>query len=172
MNQSQQSPPPKWTDAPDYPRISTPTCTLSLNVPQVERFVLDTEPPAGTIPPCTMADPPDKTNTTGDHILKPRTRSVARATLLTIPESVPLSESDEDEVGDDSSKVYVFPLPYGAYKPPFVNKIDSSEPINLTYMLQQTRNILLFPHKCRSLQAQVHRSRRISQEFTSSATKG
>jgi hypothetical protein len=42
-----------------------------------------------------------------------------------------LSESDEDEVGVDSRKVYVIPLPYGAYTPPFVKKIDNSIPINL-----------------------------------------
>jgi hypothetical protein len=44
---------------------------------------------------------------------------------------VPLSEEDENEVGVDSRKVYVIPLPYGAYTPPFVKKINSSEPINL-----------------------------------------
>jgi hypothetical protein len=128
--QSQQSPPPKWIGTPDCPRISTPTCAFSLNVPQVERFVLDTQPPTGTILPCTMVDP-DNTNTTEDHIPKPRTRSVARATRFTIPDSLPLSESDEDEVGVDSRKVCVIPLPYRAYKPSFVKQIDSSEPINL-----------------------------------------
>jgi hypothetical protein len=89
--QSQQSPPPKWTGAPDCLRISTPTYTFSLNAPQAERFMLDREPPAGTILPCTMVDP-DKTNTTEDHIPKPRTRSVALAIRFTIPGSVPLSE--------------------------------------------------------------------------------
>ncbi len=44
---------------------------------------------------------------------------------------MPLSELDEDEVGVDSRKVYVIPLPYGAYKPQFVKKIDNSMPINL-----------------------------------------
>jgi hypothetical protein len=73
----------------------------------------------------------DKTITTEDLILNPHTRSVARATRFTIPDSVPLSESDEDQVGVDSRKVYVIQLPYGAYKPPFAKKIDSSEPINL-----------------------------------------
>ena len=92
--------------------------------------MLDTEPPAGTILPCTMVDPD---MTTEDHFLKPRTRSVVRASRFTIPDSVPLSESDEDEVCVDSRKVYVIPLPYGAYKPPFVKKIDSSEPINLDH---------------------------------------
>jgi hypothetical protein len=87
--------------------------------------VLDTEPPAGTILPCTMVDPD---MTTEDHFLKPRTRSVVRASRFTIPDSVPLSESDEDdEVGVDSRKVYVIPLPYGAYQPPFVKTM----PINL-----------------------------------------
>ena len=50
--QSQQSPPPKWTGAPGCPRLSTPTCTFSPSAPQVEHFVLDTEPPAGTTLPC------------------------------------------------------------------------------------------------------------------------
>ncbi len=76
----------------------------------------------------TMVDPD---MTTEDHLLKPRTRSFVRASRFTIPDSVPLSESDEDEVGVDSRKVYVIPLPYGAYKPPFVKKIDNSMPINL-----------------------------------------
>ncbi len=131
--QSQQSPPPKWTGAPDCQRISTPTCTFSPSMQQVKCFVLDTDPPARTILPYTIVDPDKryKTNTTEDHILKPSTRSVARANSFTIPDSVPLSESDEDEVGVDSRKVYVIPLPYRACKPPFVKKIDSSEPINL-----------------------------------------
>ncbi len=68
--QSQQSPPPKWTGAPGCPRLSTPTCTFSPSAPQVEHFVLDTEPPAGTILPCTTVDPD---MTTEDHLLKPRT---------------------------------------------------------------------------------------------------
>ncbi len=91
-----------------------------------------------------MVDP-DKTNTTEDHILKPRTRSVARATRFTIPDSVPLPESDEDEVGVYSRKVYVIPLPYGAYKPPFVKKIDSSEPINLQVQISPSPSTLFAP---------------------------
>jgi hypothetical protein len=68
--QSQQSQPPKWTGAPGCPRLSTPTCTFSPSAPQVEHFVLDTEPPAGTILPCTTVDPD---MTTEGHLLKPRT---------------------------------------------------------------------------------------------------
>jgi hypothetical protein len=49
--QLQQSTPPKWTGAPDCLRISKPICTFSPSVQQVERFMLDTEPPAGTILP-------------------------------------------------------------------------------------------------------------------------
>ncbi len=49
---------------------------------QVERFVLDTEPPAGTILPCAMVDP-NKTNTTEDHILKPSTEGPTTGGALT-----------------------------------------------------------------------------------------
>ncbi len=89
----------------------TMTCTFSPSAPQVEYFVLGTDPPAGTILPCTMVDPD---MTTEDQLLKPRTRSVVLDSRFTIPDSVPLSESDEEEVGVDSRKIYVIPLPYGA----------------------------------------------------------
>ena len=65
--QSQQSQPPNWTGAPGCPRLSTPTCTFSPSAPQVEYFVLYTEPPAGNILPCTMVDPD---MTTEDQLLK------------------------------------------------------------------------------------------------------
>jgi hypothetical protein len=122
----------------------------------------------------------DPDMTTEDQLLKPRTRSVVRASRFTIPDSVPLSESDEDEVGVDSRKVYVIPLPFGAYKPPFVKKIDNSMPINLDltqehlatssqvkwrYLLEISLGDI-----SRYLQAQVHCSRQVSQEFTGNYT--
>jgi hypothetical protein len=163
--QSQQSQPPNWTGAPGCPRLSTPTCTFSPSAPQVEYFVLDMEPPAGTILPCTMVDQ----NMITEELLKPSTRSVVRGSRFTIPDSVPLSESDKDEVGVDSRKVYVIPLPYGAYKPPFVKKIDNSIPINLDPTqehLATSSQVQIY------LQAQVHCSRQVNQEFAPSATKG